>query len=192
MSRELSRQLHNPAPATVLVVDDEAPVRDLLARWLTGEGYRCVQASNVQAAWEHLRQNDVHLVTLDINMPGLSGMDLLRNIKNTFPNTEVLMLTARGEAPIAIDALTHGACGYLVKPVECDELLFQVNKGLEHRQFILERQMYTEQLEKRVHEQTVVIHRAYEETIHRLVSASMYRDEETGAHIKRVGCSERW
>ncbi len=187
MSRDLGHSVHDTASSTILVVDDEATVRDLITRWLTSEGYRCLQASDVPSAWKCLCENDVHLVTLDINMPGISGMDLLFNIKSMCLDTEVIMLTARGETAFAIEAFTRGASGYLLKPVEYDSLLFQVHKGLEHRQLILERRQYTQQLEDKVQEQTLAIRRAHEETIHRLVNASMYRDEETGSHIKRVG-----
>jgi putative two-component system response regulator len=189
MSNPISRngRIKRETSANVLVVDDEAFVRDLLARWLTDEGYVCAQAPNAQAAWEHLQVSDVHVVTLDIRMPGRSGIDLLGTIRDTYPDRAVIMMTAVGETKTAIDALTHGAWGYLIKPVEREELLFQMSRALERRQLLIEKRQYTHRLEERVREQTLTIRRAHEETIHRLVGASMYRDEETGAHIKRTG-----
>ena len=80
-----------------------------------------------------------------------------------------------------------GAYGYLIKPVDFEDLAFQVKKALERRQFVIEKRQYTRDLENTVREQTATIRRAHEETILRLVSASRYRDEGTGAHIKRTG-----
>jgi putative two-component system response regulator len=173
--------------ATVLVVDDEPCIRDLVVRWLRGAGYTCHQAGSAEEAWQVLGRSAIPLVTLDITLPGRSGIEFLEQVKAEFQDTEVIMLTALGQTDIAISALTKGAAAYLIKPVEKDELLFQARRALERRQLLLEKRHYTEQLEARVREQTSIIRRAHEETIHRLVTASMYRDEETGAHIRRVG-----
>ena len=127
------------------------------------------------------------LVTLDISMPGRSGADLLPQIKGSFPDTEVIMLTALGETRLAIEMLTQGAYGYLIKPAEPEELLFQVKKALERRQLVLAGRRHMQDLEDTVRQQTATIRRAHEETILRLVCASQYRDEETGAHIRRTG-----
>jgi putative two-component system response regulator len=129
----------------------------------------------------------VALVTSDITRPGISGTQLLGKLRMSFPDLPVLMLTGCGETATAIRALTEGACGYLLKPIQREELLFQVQQGLERFQLRLERRRHLEELESRVLEQTQTIRQAYEETIHRLVTASSFRDEETGAHIRRTG-----
>ena len=187
MSGRPSDHLTREAPPSVLVVDDEAAVRGLITRWLSAEGYACAQAADADAALEHLRTRDVHLVTSDITMPGRCGIELLREIRRTYADTAVIMMTGVGQAKSAIEAFTHGASGYLVKPVEREELLFQVRSALERRQLIIDKREYTRQLEEKVRTQTVLIRRSHEETIHRLVVASMCRDEETGAHIRRTG-----
>jgi putative two-component system response regulator len=97
------------------------------------------------------------------------------------------MVTAEGDSGKAIQALTDGACGYLIKPVDRQELLIQVKNGLGRRRLEIENREYTHRLEDKVREQTRTICLAYEEAIHRLVRASLYRDQETGAHIKRTG-----
>jgi putative two-component system response regulator len=176
-----------PTPQTILIVDDEPLVRDVLLRWLMAEGYSCLTAADATLARQALEQQSVDLVTCDINMPGVSGLQLLGQIKATWPDMAVLMLTGCGETTTAIRALTEGACGYLLKPVQREELLFQVQQGLERSLLRRERRRYTEELERRVLEQTQVIRSAHEETIHRLVTASSFRDEETGAHIRRTG-----
>jgi putative two-component system response regulator len=174
-------------PAQLLVVDDEPVVRDLLSRWLRDEGYSCATASSTAAAWAHLQEHHVDLATLDITMPGGSGLDLLDQIRKTLPDTAAIMLTAEGDSAKAIRALTAGAYGYLIKPVERQELLIQVRNAIERRRLVIENREYMHELESKVREQTHSIRAAHEDTIHRLVTASMYRDEETGAHIRRVG-----
>lgn len=177
---------HNP-PAQLLVVDDEPLIRDLLSRWLRDQGYLCTTASSAAAAWAHLQEHHVDLATLDITMPGGSGLDLLDQIKQMLPDTAAIMLTALGDTANAIRALTAGAYGYLIKPVDRQELLIQVRNAIERRKLVIENREYMHELESKVREQTHSIRAAHEDTIHRLVTASMYRDEETGAHIRRVG-----
>jgi putative two-component system response regulator len=186
MSREVG-QANTSAQATVLVVDDEGQVRNLLASWLTSHGYRCIRAENVAAAMRCLRSEKIDLVTADISMPGGSGIDLLRQLRPEFPDLSVLMITGNKETQTAIEALTTGAFGYLLKPARQEEYLAQVQHGLELHRLKVERRRYTEGLEIRVREQTQEIRRAHEETIHRLVRATACRDVETGAHIVRTG-----
>ncbi len=188
MSTDNSDNILNTAEQTpVLVVDDEAPVRQLVAKWLTQEGCQCAQAANAQAAWEYLQAHEVHLVTLDVGMPGGLGTELVPRIAAVYPDTSVIMMTGLDETGTAIEALTRGACAYLLKPVTRAELVFHARRALERRQLILGKRAYTHHLEARVREQTAAIRQAHEETILRLLSASRYRDEETGTHIKRTG-----
>lgn len=181
------QSLNDEPKARLLVVDDEKPLRALLARWLSDAGYACLQAANAGEAWQHLQTSDVHLLTLDVTMPGTSGLELVRQIKPAYPDTQILMVTASADATSAIRAMTQGANAYLFKPVERNELLHHIERGLERRRLTLENRQYTRQLECRIREQTQVIRRAHEETIHRLVAASGYRDEETGGHVRRTG-----
>jgi putative two-component system response regulator len=183
-----------PPPANwvplVLVVDDEVVARDMTCHWLSAGGYACAQAATAEEAWAYLAQHEVALVVLDIGLSGRSGLELLAQVRRRHVATEVIMLTAAGDAKTATRALSAGAAGYLVKPVEAEELLVQVRRALERRELLTERREYTRKLEQRVREQTDAVRRAHEETIHCLLAASMYRDEETGAHVRRVGeCS---
>jgi putative two-component system response regulator len=185
----------NP-PAQLLVVEDEPLVRDLLARWLHDEGYSCTTANSAAAAWAHLQAHPLDLATVDITMPGGSGLDLLDQIRHALPDTAVIMLTAEGDMAKAIRALTAGAYGYLIKPVERQELLIQVRNALAQRRLVVENREYTQELENKVREQTHVIRMAHEEIIHRLVKASLYRDDgspyQTHRLVQRVaGCDNR-
>jgi putative two-component system response regulator len=172
--------------ATILVVDDETPVRNLLAMWLTSHKYRCVRADSAAAARRCLETESIDLITADINMPGGSGIDLLRHVLQSHPDLPVLMLTGNRDTESAIEALNAGAFGYLLKPARAEEFLAQVNHGLELHRLRIGRRRYTEGLEQQVREQTKEIRLAHEETIHRLVHAAACRDLETGAHIVRT------
>jgi len=175
--------LNEESRARLLVVDDERPLRALLVRWLSDAGYDCVEAATSEEAWARLLSEEVHLLTLDVTMPGMSGLELVEKIGPAFPDAQILMVTASGDATSAIQALTRGANAYLVKPVERNELLHHVERGLERRRLMFESRRYMQELECRISEQTLVIRQAHEETIHRLVAASGYRDEETGGHV---------
>ncbi|MCA9203232.1 MAG: response regulator [Pirellulaceae bacterium] len=183
----LNPSYQSSTTTTIVVVDDEAYVRDLISRWLAGAGYRVLTARNAEQAWRLLQVEDVQLVASDVRMNGASGIDLLRNITATKPDIAVVMLTAVSDVTTAVATLTHGASGYLTKPIEREELLVQVHHALERRRLRLENDEYMRTLERKVREQTVAIRRAHEETILRLLNASRYRDEETGAHVRRTG-----
>jgi putative two-component system response regulator len=181
--------MQGPASARfkILIVDDEQPVCDLLTRWLGDAGFEFVHARTPAEATALLEAYNIALATLDIALPGGSGLDLLNHISRKYPDTAVVMLTGEADANTVIAALTGGACGYLIKPVAREALLFEVRRGLERRELLIDKRNYTLRLEQRVHAQTSEVHRAYEEAIYRLVSACSYRDVETGGHIKRVG-----
>ena len=179
--------MNETASTQVLVIDDEQGIREVLTRWLRGEGYTCAMASGPAVGWAYLQEHTVELVTLDIKMEGGSGLDLLDQIKEGFPDVAVLMLTAEADSPKAIRGLTSGAYGYLIKPVDREHYLIQVRNGLERRRLVIENREYMQRLQEKVQEQTQTIRLAHEETIHRLMSASSFRDNETGAHIRRTG-----
>jgi putative two-component system response regulator len=172
---------------TILVVDDDRLVRDLVTRWLAREGWDCLQAESAEQALTRLESAEVQIVVADITMPGHSGIWLLEQIGKRFPETSVLMLTASSDTRTAIEALMRGASGYLLKPIQSEDFLFHVRQTAERRQLIRERREHLRTLERRVQEQTLTIRLAHEETIHRLVTAAGCRDEETGAHIRRTG-----
>ena len=171
----------------VLVVDDDPVTRDLVSLWLGDEGLTCAAVEDAESAWEFFQQHDVPLVTLDLGLGGASGMDLLGRIRRCAVDTEIVVLTAGDDASTAIAALTQGAFAYLIKPVQPEELLLQVRRGLERRRWSRDRQEYMERLEQTVCQQTIETQLAQEEIIHRLTMASLYRDEETPAHIRRIG-----
>jgi len=121
-----------PAPytRTVLVVDDEEPIRDYLAAVLRLEGYECVCVEGTEAALNYLEQSDADLVLTDINMPGQNGIDLLRSVRRASPDLPVVLVSGLYELGIALDALESGAADYLKKPVLPSDVITLVSKYL--------------------------------------------------------------
>ena len=114
----------------VMIVDDEARMRRSLEILLSEEGYEILTASNFYEAISKLEEY-IDLVITDLTMPGKTGLDLLREIKTKFPETQVIIITAYSTVQSAIDTMKEGAFEYLVKPFENEELLHAVKKALQ-------------------------------------------------------------
>ena len=106
----------------VLVVDDELFVGDLLQEYLTLKEYEVMTVSNGEDALRVFSEFDPHIIILDIRMPGMSGMDVLKTVKEKSPTTGVIMLSAYGDPDTIVEALKSGADHYLQKPVNLKHL----------------------------------------------------------------------
>lgn len=125
--------------ASILVVDDEEVIRDVLGTLLEARGdYRVEQAADALEAQRVLDRSPVDLVLLDLFLPGVSGLDLLRTIKAGDPAREVIMMTAHGSVETAVEAMRGGAFHYLSKPFQNDEVLMLVETALTQRRLRLE------------------------------------------------------
>ena len=113
------------AAARVLVVDDEEPIRDLVSRYLAREGLGVLTAADGDDALETVRRERPDVVVLDLNLPGLAGLEVCRRLR-VFSDAYVLMLTARGEEIDRVVGLSVGADDYLVKPFSPRELAARV------------------------------------------------------------------
>ncbi len=173
--------------ARLLAVDDERALCDMVARWLSREGIACDKAYCVDDAVTLMRQNHYDLVISDITMPGKSGIDFLNIVREYFPTTAVIMATAIDNRETALLTLEKGAFGYTIKPFERNEFIINIFNALERRRIILEHEGYERHLEKEVRDRTKDIRNREEQIALHLISASGYRDEETGQHIKRIG-----
>src|SRR5690242_1659993 len=108
-----------PGPlATLLVADDDPAVRQSLERALTREGYSVVLAPDGLAALDRLKAGGVDLVLSDLKMPGLTGLELLREAKAVAPDVDVILLTAFGTVEEAVRAMKDGATDFLTKPFQ--------------------------------------------------------------------------
>jgi two-component system, NtrC family, response regulator HydG len=123
-------------PATLLVADDDPAVRQSLERALAREGYTVVLAPDGQAALDRLRQGGVDLLLSDLRMPGLTGLELLREVKSAVPDVDVILLTAFGTVEEAVTAMKDGAVDFLTKPFQRAQLIRVIRKALERRELI--------------------------------------------------------
>ena len=114
----------------LLMVDDEESFRQLTARELERSGYSVHTAGSLKEAREALATGSFHVVLLDVRMPDGSGLDLLPEIRDSYPGTDVVMLTAYGTVQEAIRAMKQGAHDFLTKPAKFAELEAVLDKGL--------------------------------------------------------------
>ncbi len=119
--------------AHLLIIDDEAIARENLSHILTREGYTTDVAPSGKKALELLQTKEYDLVLSDLMMPGLSGMELLAEIKTRRPATEIILITGYASVSTAVEAMQKGAYSYIEKPVNLDELRVQVRRALEKR-----------------------------------------------------------
>lgn len=184
----------------VLIIDDEEPIRRLLGYMLQSHGYESVLASDAREARLRLTETSFSLILCDVNMPGESGMDLVRNVLALYPHTAVIMVTGLDSTVLANAALDMGAFGYIIKPFEANEVLINVANALRRRRLEMESRLYRENLEDVVKTRTMALQQALqwleksekelrlsrEETIQRLAIAAEYRDSATAQHIQRM------
>lgn len=133
----------------ILIVDDEQPIRQTLSFTLRRQNYDVDQASNQREALERLETNHYDLILLDMRLNGDSGMDLLRYIKKAYPQSEVMMITAFGTVATAVEAMKLGACDYITKPFNRDELLHRVKNVLRTKQLESEVKVLRQEFEEK-------------------------------------------
>jgi two-component system response regulator (stage 0 sporulation protein F) len=114
----------------VLIVDDQNGIRVLLMEVFSNEGYDTYQASNGKLALEIVRNATPDLVLLDMKIPGMDGLDILKHIKSMNPEIKVIMMTAYGELDMIKEATDLGAIMHFTKPFDIDELRMAVNNQL--------------------------------------------------------------
>jgi len=122
----------------ILVVDDEDSLRRVLQVQLEQDGYSVVTAASAQQAFSLLQLRGYDLVITDLRMPGLSGVEVLKQVKSQYPETVVIVLTAFGSVETAVEAMKAGAYDFLTKPVHPDELSLVVARALDHLRLIEE------------------------------------------------------
>jgi putative two-component system response regulator len=179
--------------AQILIVDDEEMIRNLLCQSLNHAGYSCHQACDVDEAFAVLGSQHIDLVLSDIMMPGRSGVELLKDIKETDPDISVLMITGLTDTKTALDCIHYGANDYIAKPFSVDRIVLTVSNLLDRRNLAMEKKHYQNMLEFKVFEKTEQLNRtmidlknAYNDTLAALVKALDAREKEVGSHSERV------
>jgi DNA-binding NtrC family response regulator len=132
----------------ILVVDDEESAADSLRLNLAEEGYTVDTAGTGGEAIELFDQGGHHLAICDLQLPDMDGLEVMRHMKDARPNTEVIVVTAHGTTPKAVEATKAGAFDFVDKPLDFEELALRVQNALKHRELIdenanLRRQMST-------------------------------------------------
>ena len=177
----------------ILIVDDEMSLRLLLEQILEGNGYECTLAANAAEAREHLKDQTFELVLSDINMPGESGIDLIRYVLAEHRNTAAVMVTVMDDPSVAAAALKIGVYAYIIKPFQPKGVLISVGNALHRRQLEIDNRLYREKLEQMVSERTAALRKSNEELKHeiedrkRAEEALRESEEKFDAMLRSIG-----
>lgn len=123
----------------IMLVDDEERFLSTTKKVLSKKGYDAITAASGKEALEKLKRRSIHVVILDVKMPGMDGIATLKEIKRLFPLVEVIMLTGHATVDSAVDGLKSGAVDYVMKPCDIDDLLKKAEDAFEKRQRLEEK-----------------------------------------------------
>ena len=183
-----------PAPTgRVLIVDDDPALRKILSVMLTQADFRCRTAACGEEALRILESHPTDVVISDLRMPGISGMDLLIEVRERYPQLAFLMVTGEDETRVGVRAMQLGADDYLLKPFDADVVLGSLHRALQKKKLEREVHEYRLHLEEMVSERTQQLQsalrqteRSYEDTLEALGAAIDLRDSPTAGHSRRV------
>ena len=169
-----------------LIVDDEPRLRQVMVHLMRSDGFQCIEAGNGIEALEQLEKYAVTLVLSDLRMPKMDGFELLREIRDRFPDSAVVMITAVADVEIAVNCLAIGAADYVIKPYQLEDVRARVAQALEKRRLILENRAYREGLEERVQVQARRLEELFLASVQSLAEALELKDPYTRGHSIRV------
>jgi len=155
--------------ASVLIVDDELGPRESL-RMILKPIFNVHTVENGEEALRFIRQEPVNLVTLDLKMPGIPGIEVLKEIKDYNPDIEVIVLTGYGSLNTAVEALRYGALDYINKPFDVPQVERIVRKGIE----------------KNKTNMSAMLQKAMEQTVYAMALAIETKDSYTAGHQQQV------
>lgn len=122
----------------VLIVDDEMDFLATVVRRLNRRDVEAIGAGSGQEALERLKEQAIDVVVLDVKMPGMNGIETLREIKKRLPDVEVIMLTGHASVDSGVEGLALGAFDYLIKPVKLDDLIERIMEAYDRRKVVAE------------------------------------------------------
>lgn len=179
---------------TIQIVDDDPFVLDSVSALLGGYGYQTRSSSDPRQALDDYLASPPDILLSDINMPGMTGIELLTRIRAVDHETPVILMTGYAELDSAVSAIQQGAFDFILKPYDPRYLLHSIQRGLEFRRLRTLEAVYKKQLEQTVKKRTAELEQALQtiaslnrEVINRLTIAAELRDEDTGVHITRIG-----
>ena len=124
--------------STILIADDDAAIRSLLTDLLESEGYHTATAKSGTEVMRQARSEPPDLIILDLRMPDLTGIEIMRRLRDEGLSIPVLLITAYGTASTAIQAIQLGAYDYIIKPFEIDDVALRVRRFFEHERLASE------------------------------------------------------
>ncbi|MDQ1258161.1 MAG: cyclic di-GMP phosphodiesterase, partial [Candidatus Hydrogenedentes bacterium] len=139
---------------SILILDDEPPILDLLDQFLGAEGYECVQASTAAEAFTKIADRSFALLLTDLGLPDMNGLDVVRKVRGQDAEMGVIVVTGLKDVNSAVEALRAGADDYLTKPFNLREISIAVSKVLEKRALVIANRRHQQELEERVREAT--------------------------------------
>ena len=167
--------------AKLLIIDDEEQIRHLL-RDLLGDTYICFEAGSAEEALAALSQQAFDLVISDIDMGGMSGLELVPRVHSLAPDTVVVMISGNQDIEFAIQALRVGAFDYITKPIDLRHVEASVERALKHNELLKEKRLYKEQLEVLLQQRTAQVDwLAYYDTVTQLPNRVLFEDRLTQA-----------
>jgi response regulator RpfG family c-di-GMP phosphodiesterase len=192
-NRVVEAAVQQPSAMRVLVVDDETSVRKLLAVMLEESAISHESAPSGAEALKFLGREPFDAVISDLQMPGMSGLDLLAQVRRQYPNLAFLMATGVDDIRVGLQAMHQGADDYLVKPLQMDAVTMSLERAVQRKRMERELDNYRRHLEEMVAERTQeiqtalqLVERSYGETLEALGEAIDLRDSETAGHSRRV------
>lgn len=179
---------------TIIVVDDDPYVRESTTMLLQMSGFTVRPFSDGNDVLASLRSVSVDTILTDVNMPIMTGIELLEKIRQIDQETPVILMTAYAELDMAVSAIQKGAYDFIIKPYNPSYLIHAVEKAVNYKRLQQIERNYKEELERTVAQRTLELAEALSqvktmsvETIARLTAAAELRDEDTGRHISRIG-----
>jgi DNA-binding NtrC family response regulator len=145
----------SPDAITVLVVDDERSNVESIEKIFLREGMRTLSASDAKRALELVRTHRVHVVLTDLMMPGTTGLELLRAIKQVAPDVEVVLMTAFGSVEAAVNAMRDGAYDFVEKPLKRLSIVKSVRKAAERQRLVAENRSLKDEIKRLAHREIV-------------------------------------
>lgn len=177
----------------VLVVDDDATICELLTTKLKFSGFLSQACTNGEDALKVLSKEKFDAIISDLNMPGISGMELLAATRRLVPGAAFLMATGVSDVAVGVSAMKQGAADYLLKPFQMEAVVVSLRRALEMKRMEAELGEYRQHLEKMVEQRTRELQDAlgrievtYDETLEALAAALDLRDNDTAGHSQRV------
>jgi response regulator RpfG family c-di-GMP phosphodiesterase len=177
----------------ILVVDDDLSIRQLLATKLKMSGFIVTSCGSGEEALKMLAKESFDAIISDLNMPGISGLELLEEAQRQYPRTAFLMATGVGDVSMGVAAMKQGASDYILKPFQMEAVMASLRRAVGMKRMEAELEEYRLRLEEMVEQRTKQLKAAlsriewtYDETLEALSAALDLRDNETAGHSRRV------